>query len=62
MIERLQHVGSNHRCNVCSAEYEDGDGGTEGYFGILPVAFCGDCMTNIVDMVKVLYGVGIEDE
>jgi len=36
-------------CTVCSAEFEPDEEGAEGFFGILPVAFCGDCRVAIID-------------
>jgi uncharacterized protein (DUF983 family) len=51
MIEGFNHVGENHICNVCGCEYHSDEGGVEGYFGILPVAFCATCYASMVDMV-----------
>jgi len=31
----------------------ENDGGVEGYFGILPVAFCPTCYACMVDMVSI---------
>jgi len=50
MIEGLDHVGNEHKCNVCSCEFTDDEGGTIGYFGILPVAFCPTCLSSMEDM------------
>ena len=52
MIKGLQHVGTEHKCNVCSCEFTDDEGGVLGYFGILPVAFCPTCYSSMVDMVQ----------
>ena len=41
-----------HRCNVCSCEYTDDEGGVEGYFGILPVSFCPTCFSCMCDMAS----------
>ena len=41
-----------HRCNVCSCEYTDDEGGVEGNFGILPVAFCPTCFSCMCDMAS----------
>ena len=51
MIEGFNHVGSDHRCNVCACEFTDDEGGIQGYFGMLPVAFCPTCYSSMVDMV-----------
>ncbi len=42
-------------CSTCQCEFDlDGEGGTEGEFGILPVAFCPTCLSSIFDMVEQL--------
>jgi hypothetical protein len=41
-----------HRCNVCSCNYTDEESGVEGYFGMLPVAFCPTCFSSMCDMVQ----------
>ena len=45
-MAKIEHV-----CNVCASEYDEEDGGIEGYFGITEVAFCPWCYSSIVDMV-----------
>jgi hypothetical protein len=52
MIVDMQHQGEEHKCNVCSCEFTDDEGGTVGYFGILPVAFCPTCYSSMYDMVQ----------
>ena len=52
MIVGFEHVGEEHKCNVCSCDFTDDEGGTIGYFGILPVAFCPMCYSSMVDMVQ----------
>lgn len=52
MIEGFDHVGSNHKCNVCQCDFTDDEGGIQGYLGILPVAFCPTCFAGICDMVE----------
>jgi hypothetical protein len=52
MIKGLEHVGAEHKCNVCACEFTDDEGGVVGYFGILPVAFCPTCYSSMVDMVQ----------
>lgn len=51
-----------YTCNICLSEYDNDDGGVEGYFGILPVAFCATCFASVVDMVRVVTGIGSEDD
>ena len=52
MINGFDHVGDQHKCNVCSCEFTKDEGGTLGYFGILPVAFCPNCYSSMYDMIK----------
>jgi len=52
MIDGFNHVGDNHKCNVCACEFTEDEGGVLGYFGILPVAFCPNCYSSMVDMVS----------
>jgi hypothetical protein len=52
MIVGLEHVGDDHKCNVCSCEFTEDEGGVLGYFGVLPVAFCPTCYSSMVDMVS----------
>jgi hypothetical protein len=52
MIQGFDHVGTEHRCSVCSCEFTDDQGGIQGYFGIIPVAFCPTCYSCMYDMVQ----------
>ena len=61
MIEGLEHVGSDHKCNVCACDFTDDEGGIQGHFGILPVAFCPTCYSCMVDMVQQDLEIGIEE-
>lgn len=61
MIKGFEHVGDQHRCNVCASEFHDDEGGVLGYFGILPVAFCPTCYSSIVDMVQQDLDIGVEE-
>lgn len=50
------------KCSVCSCEFSlDDEGGTEGYFGILPVAFCPTCLCCMEDMCEQLRGDFLDD-
>ena len=51
MIKGFEHVGDQHKCNLCACEFAEDEGGVVGYFGILPVAFCPTCYSSMVDMV-----------
>ena len=61
MIEGFNHVGTNHKCNVCQCKFTDDEGRVLGYFGILPVAFCPTCYTSMVDMVQQDFDFGCSD-
>ena len=39
------------KCNICDSEIDKEAGDIEGYFGILPIAFCVWCMSSMTDMV-----------
>jgi len=52
MIKGLEHVGTDHKCNVCACDFTDDEGGIQGHFGILPVAFCPTCHSCMVNMVQ----------
>jgi hypothetical protein len=54
MIEGFDHVGDDHKCSICSCEFTEDEGGTIGYFGMLPVAFCPFCFSSMCDMVEQL--------
>ena len=60
MIEGFEHVGTEHKCNVCSCDFTEDEGGVLGYFGMLPVAFCPTCYSSMVDMVQ--QDLGIEED
>jgi hypothetical protein len=61
MIEGLNHVGKDHKCSVCSSDFTDDEGGIQGYFGMLPVAFCPTCYSCMLDMAGQILN-GEEDE
>jgi hypothetical protein len=52
MIKGFEHVGTDHKCTVCSCTFTDDEGGIQGYFGMLPVAFCPTCYSCMVDMAQ----------
>lgn len=40
-------------CSICGGPFDlDTEGGSEGYIGILPVAFCPTCKTGILDFAE----------
>ena len=61
MISGFEHIGEDHKCNVCACDFTDDEGGILGYFGILPVAFCPTCYSSMVDMVQQDLEIGIEE-
>lgn len=61
MIQGLEHVGTDHRCNVCGCGFTSDAGGILGHFGMLPVAFCPTCLTSMVDMVQQNFALREED-
>ena len=62
MISGLGHIGTDHKCSVCSCDFTDDEGGVIGFFGILPVAFCPTFYSSMVDMVSQDLDLGEEDE
>lgn len=50
------------KCNVCSCDFSlEDEGGINGYFGILYVAFCPTCLASMEDMCDQLRE-GYEDD
>jgi hypothetical protein len=46
---------SLEKCNICSCEFSlDGEGGIDGYIGILYFAFCPTCFAGVEDMCEQL--------
>lgn len=41
-----------YTCSVCSCEFTEDEGGVDGHFGILPVAFCPTCFSCMIDMAE----------
>jgi hypothetical protein len=54
MIDGLQHVEGDNKCNICQTDFTDDEGGMLGYIGILPIAFCPFCYSGICDMMDQL--------
>lgn len=43
------------RCSTCQVDFSlEEEGGVEGNFGIIPVAFCPTCLASCMDMVHQL--------
>jgi hypothetical protein len=41
-------------CSTCNSEFDiEGEGGIEGFFGIIPVAFCPTCYSCIMEMSEI---------
>jgi hypothetical protein len=50
-------------CSVCNSEFDlEGEGGTEGYFGAIPVRFCPWCLSCMIDMVNQMQDENINEE
>ncbi len=55
--------GKKMNCSVCNSEFDlEGEGGTEGYFGAIPVRFCPWCLSCMIDMVNQMNEEGNLDE
>ena len=40
-------------CSTCHVKFSlEDEGGTKGFFGIIPVAFCPTCLSSCFDMVE----------
>jgi hypothetical protein len=40
-------------CSTCNREFSlENEGGTKGCFGIIPVAFCPECLSSCLDMAE----------
>lgn len=48
----------NYKCSVCSCTFTDDEGGVDGHFGMLPVAFCPTCFSCMIDMAEQYLDVG----
>ena len=45
------------KCNICSCDFSlDGEGGMDGYIGMLYFSLCPTCFSGIVDMCDQLRG------
>jgi len=54
---KMTQDDGNRTCTVCDGPFDIiGEGGIDGYIGILSVAFCPTCYAGIVDMVQQLHG------
>ena len=52
-MAKKEKTNTKFTCTICSAEYDIAEeGGIEGNFGILPVAFCPTCTSCMYDMVR----------
>jgi hypothetical protein len=48
----------SYKCSVCSCTFTEGEGGVDGHFGMLPVAFCPTCFSCMIDMAEQYLDVG----
>ena len=42
----------NYKCSVCLCDFTEDEGGVNGHFGMLPVAFCPTCFSCMIDMAE----------
>jgi hypothetical protein len=50
-------------CSICDSEFSlEEEGGTKGYFGMLPVWFCPFCLSSVLDMAKQLLDISDGEE
>ena len=42
----------SYKCSVCSCTFTEDEGGVDGHFGMLPVAFCPTCFSCMIDMAE----------
>jgi hypothetical protein len=47
-----------YKCSVCSCSFTEDEGGVDGHFGMLPVAFCPTCFSCMIDMAEQYMDVG----
>jgi len=46
-------IGALRECSICGGPFDlDKEGGSEGYIGILPVAFCPTCKVGILEYAE----------
>jgi hypothetical protein len=48
----------NYKCSICSCTFTEHEGGVDGHFGMLPVAFCPTCFSCMIDMAEQYLDVG----
>jgi hypothetical protein len=65
--EKNQKAGDRNtmKCTACQCDFTEDEGGIDGYFGILYMAFCPDCLSCIYDMIEQINPrkwVGLTDE
>jgi hypothetical protein len=41
-----------NKCTACSCDFTDDEGGIHGDFGILPMSFCPNCLSCVLDMAE----------
>jgi len=51
-----------HKCTTCQCDYTDDQGGIQGYFGILYMSFCPECLSSILDMAMQVLGIEQPDD
>jgi len=49
--EDRKEAEKRYTCSTCACEFTEGEGGTSGYFGSIPVSFCPYCLSSIHEML-----------
>ena len=60
--KEVEHKIPEMECTICKSMFDlEGEGGTTGYFGMLPVSFCPFCLSSMLDMSQQMLGVNNEE-
>lgn len=53
MIKKNKSKEKLEECSTCKRQFSlKNEGGTKGCFGIIPVAFCPECLSSCLDMAE----------
>ena len=51
------------KCTVCKRDFDlEGEGGSQGFFGMIPVSFCPTCYSCLLDWVDILAKEKLEEK
>ena len=51
-----------NQCNICNTEFDSIEEGVIGFFGIIPVTFCENCLVGIRDLAESMCSMCNQDE